>query len=283
MRTLLVLLKYPAPGQVKTRLAESLGPERAAALYRQWIGLVLHHVQPLRGELRVVAYFAGAAPSAFTEWDHLADEWWPQPDGELGARLAAGFERAQQANGPAIAIGTDCLEIDAATVRDAFARLADHDAVFGPTPDGGYYLVGTARHLPEFFASVPWSSADTLSSHLSQCEQRGWFVSLLPTRRDIDTAEDWHSYCRSRDATALSIAVVIPTLNEEAVLAATLQSVLAQADDGVRIIVADGGSTDGTLDVARHFGVSIVASPRRGRGCQIAAAIATLSKRRARS
>jgi rSAM/selenodomain-associated transferase 2/rSAM/selenodomain-associated transferase 1 len=261
---------------VKSRLAESLGHERAAELYRQWIGLVFERMQPLRGIVHVVGYFTGAPAAAFNEWRELADEWWPQPDGDLGTRLAAGFERAHAQGGPVVAIGTDCLEIDAALVGNAFSHLERHDSVFGPTPDGGYYLVGTSRHVPEFFDGVPWSCADTLSTHVSLCDERGWSVSLLPQRRDVDTVEDWQAHNGQANAARLSVAVVIPTLNEEAVLADTLDSVSSQADVGVRLIVADGGSTDSTVDVATRFAAEILHAPRRGRGCQIAAAVATL-------
>ena len=94
MPTLLVLLKYPAAGHVKTRLAQSLGAERAADHYRRWIGLVFDRLQPLRGTVRIVGFFDGEARQSFAEWEQLADEWWPQPAGDLAARLAAGFERA---------------------------------------------------------------------------------------------------------------------------------------------------------------------------------------------
>ena len=75
MPTLLVLLKYPIAGRVKTRLAKSLGRERAAELYRQWIGQVFDRMQPLRGSVRVIGFFDGATQNAFAEWEHLADEW----------------------------------------------------------------------------------------------------------------------------------------------------------------------------------------------------------------
>jgi rSAM/selenodomain-associated transferase 2/rSAM/selenodomain-associated transferase 1 len=262
---------------VKTRLAESLGTEQAARLYREWIGAVLQRVQPLRGDVQIVAYFDGAPRPAFADWEHLADDWWPQPDGDLGARLTAGFERACVQAAPVIAIGTDCLELDAAAIREAFARLADHEAVFGPTRDGGYYLVGTARHLPGFFQEVPWSSADTLSAQVSQCNRHGWSVSLLATRRDIDTAEDWRAYCAASRCKPQMMAVVIPTLNEEKTLPAALQSVLLQGDGDVQIVVADGGSTDATREIADRFGATVILSARRGRGCQIAAAMGAVT------
>jgi len=191
---LLVFLKYPRAGAVKTRLAESIGARRAAALYRGWVTLVLSRLQPLRGRVRIVAYFDGAAREEFAPWHPLADEWWGQPEGDLGERLRAGFAAAHAAGGKVAAVGTDCLELDAPLVVAALDVLEGHDVVFGPALDGGYYLVGTAREFPGFFRDIPWSSPSTLSVHLTRCAENGWSVGLLPARRDIDTVDDWREH-----------------------------------------------------------------------------------------
>ena len=65
---LFVFLKYPAPGRVKTRLAVDVGPDVAVALYREWIGVVLRAVQPLRPGVAIVGYYDGSAVEAFAEW-----------------------------------------------------------------------------------------------------------------------------------------------------------------------------------------------------------------------
>jgi rSAM/selenodomain-associated transferase 1 len=200
MRTLLVFLKYPAPGKVKTRLAESLGPARAAELYREWIGAVLSQVQPVRDSARLVACFDGAAEPEFAPWHGLADAWWPQAAGDLGDRLTAAFETWQLAPHSAVAIGTDCLDLEAAHVESAFARLESHDVVFGPATDGGYYLVGLARRLPDFFRDVPWSSVTTLAVHQAICTRNGWSCDVLSPLCDIDTGEDWSAYQRRMQA-----------------------------------------------------------------------------------
>lgn len=158
-----------------------------AALYRDWIGLVLSHLQPLRGGVKVICFFDGGPADQFRGWRHLADDWRAQPDGDLGERLEYGFVAAQCAGGPVVAVGTDCLELEADLVSEAFNVLSDHDAVLGPAPDGGYYLVGTARHLPGFFAGIRWSSEHTLADHLARCRHRRWSAGLLLPRCDIDT------------------------------------------------------------------------------------------------
>jgi rSAM/selenodomain-associated transferase 1 len=193
--TVLVFVKYPEPGRVKTRLAGRTSPEHAARLYRQWIGSVLGRLQPLRTTTRLVGYFDGAPREAFGDWHRLADDWWPQPEGDLGDRLVAGFEVGFDGDGgPVIAVGTDCLELEAEGITEAFEALSARDVVFGPAADGGYYLVGTSRARPSLFHSVRWSSPFTLADHLSRCRQEGWSVALLPCRHDIDTWDDWQAY-----------------------------------------------------------------------------------------
>jgi glycosyltransferase A (GT-A) superfamily protein (DUF2064 family) len=214
---LLVFLKYPEAGRVKTRLAEEIGADAAVRLYREWIGTVLQNVQAVRPDMHIVGYVDGAAPAKFSEWSALVDEWLPQPAGGLGERLAAGFQLGHARGGPVIAIGTDCLEVDATHVRSAFAHLLRQpqpptprpsspeaegegerpaDAVFGPATDGGYYLVGARNRIAGFFDNIRWSSPHTLSDHLNRCTELGLRVALLPQLSDIDTVADWQAYCQ---------------------------------------------------------------------------------------
>ena len=192
--TLLVFLKNPQPGQVKTRLAAAIGADRAASLYREWIGQVLRQLQPVRGMVRLVGYFEGGQFETFAAWHDLVDLWRPQPEGHLGTRLEHGFQRAHRDAGPVLAIGTDCLEIDAGLVLDALAALESSDVVLGPAADGGYYLIGTSRHLPGLFDEIRWSSPHASADQLARCRLHGWSTALLAQRGDIDTLEDWEAY-----------------------------------------------------------------------------------------
>jgi rSAM/selenodomain-associated transferase 1 len=189
-----VFARRPEPGRVKTRLAAEVGPERAAELYRGWVGEVFSALQPLRESTRLVCCYDGAPREAFASWERLADDWWPQPPGDLGERLAAGFRQALEAGGPVAAVGTDCLELDAALVGAGFDLLRSRDVVFGPTPDGGYYLVGMSADRTALFCGVRWSCPETLADHLARCREGGWSSGLLPPRHDIDTWDDWLAY-----------------------------------------------------------------------------------------
>jgi uncharacterized protein len=196
---LLVFLKYPEPGKVKTRLADELGQDVAASLYREWIGTVLRNMQPLRGTVCIIGCFDGAPVERFSEWNRYVDEWQEQPAGDLGSRLTQGFEWAHRRGGPVIAIGTDCLDLTARHVESALELLRECDGVFGPTTDGGYYLVGTRTQVLGFFEGVRWSSPHTLSDHLERCRALRLRSCLTEQLADIDTAADWRAYqARSR-------------------------------------------------------------------------------------
>lgn len=190
----IVFLKYPLVGKVKTRLAEGIGASAAANLYRDWIGVVLRNIQAIRPAMRIVGYFDGAPIEQFAGWFAWVDEWLPQPQSDLGDRLSFAFEWGHARGSPVLAIGTDCLELNSSHLVTAVSRLNDHDSVFGPATDGGYYLVGTSRFIPGFFDGIRWSSPNALSDHLEKCEQHGLRVSLLDQLADIDTAEDWQAY-----------------------------------------------------------------------------------------
>ncbi|QDU63802.1 hypothetical protein Pan216_46830 [Planctomycetes bacterium Pan216] len=196
--TIVVFLKYPAPGRCKTRLAASIGPEAAAELYREWIALVLGQLQEFRGEGRLLGYCDGAPVEDFAPWKDLVDGWWVQPEGPLDRRLDAAFRQGHHDSARVIALGSDCLDIDASLVRAGFDALATHDVVLGPAFDGGYYLVGTSRHLPGLFDDVRWSCADTLADQRKRCQDNDWSHTLLSPRGDIDTWDDWRAYCERR-------------------------------------------------------------------------------------
>ena len=226
--SLLVFLKYPEPGKVKTRLGAAVGMDRAAQLYRQWVQHVLQQVQAIRNRVRLIAVYDGAPLDAFAPWHHLVDLWWAQNKGHLGNRLTAAFYQAQivlhkvdtllpnSSSGnwqddsseettsasrtpmrtPVCAIGTDCLELDALLLQRGFDLLQHHDVVIGPTYDGGYYLIGTANFIPHLFDNIRWSSPWTLEDQVRQSQTLGYKVVYLPPRADIDTVDDWHAYCR---------------------------------------------------------------------------------------
>lgn len=198
---LVVFARAPQHGRVKTRLAATLGDDAALAIYRDLGARVMHAVTPLAAQCTLmVAGTPDDAEHALRRW--LADDlrFDPQGEGDLGARMASAIHR-RLASGAArvVVIGTDCPDISAAVVHDAFERLLRHDAVLGPASDGGYYLVGVRREnavatLHALFTDIPWSSPRTLAVTLERAAEQGVSVARLRELRDIDTAEDWRAW-----------------------------------------------------------------------------------------
>lgn len=195
-KTLGVFLKEPVPGKVKTRLATKIGNAAAALLYSSWLDEIFDRLQSLRSQVRLVALFDGVGEHAFDRWHGFADDWIPQASGDLGNRLDAAFRLLTQGNRHALAIGTDCLELNEDRLLEAFDRLERADVVLGPATDGGYYLIGCQRHYEGLFDRVRWSSEQTLANQFTRATELRLRCEQLQPMSDIDTWEDWCEYCR---------------------------------------------------------------------------------------
>lgn len=182
--TLIVFVKAPIAGRVKTRLAREVGTGRAAALFRH---MLARAYRGARGPWRTV--LAVDPPSA------IYDAIWPrdfdrmaQGKGDLGARMKDAFAAFA---GPTLIIGADAPGVRAHHMRDAFRALGRHDAVVGPAADGGYWLIGLAgrKPAPGLFDGVRWSSEHALADTLKTLPAN-FSVAFLETLRDIDEAKD---------------------------------------------------------------------------------------------
>lgn len=190
---LLLFTRYPEPGTAKTRLIPTLGAVGAAALSRQMTEHTLTHVQTLQHQhaVQVEIRFAGGSVELMQHW--LGPEWnyVLQGPGNLGDRLLRSLESAYQSGASRIVIiGTDCPELDAALLHRAFVALVDHDLVLGPAVDGGYYLIGVRRLIPELFTHIAWSTAAVLSQTMTVAQQLGLTIALLPPLSDVDYPAD---------------------------------------------------------------------------------------------
>jgi len=180
------MVKEPAVGRVKTRLARDVGPVRAAAVYRSTSASVLARIDR-RGAWHTEL---GVTP------DRAVDSAiWPkrfkrraQGNGDLGRRMQRVMDSAPP--GPVVVIGTDVPSIRPAHIQSALRALGSHDAVFGPSPDGGYWLVGLKRRprVPRAFACVEWSSRAALKQTLANLSHLK--VAQVAALDDVDEARD---------------------------------------------------------------------------------------------
>ena len=194
-RAILLFVKYPEPGKVKTRLAATMGAEKAAKIYQRLVAAVLPGL-PTGDDLTVV-YDPPEKRAEVMAWlqSLLAGrraQFTAQTGGDLGARLehafAAAFERGFE---QVAVIGSDCIELNPATFFAAWRALETHDAALGPSTDGGYYLLALKQPCAALFQGIAWSTDAVRKQTLARAHAAGLSVEELAVLPDIDTEADW--------------------------------------------------------------------------------------------
>jgi len=207
---LVVFLKYPEPGRVKTRLAASIGEAAAAGVYRElveatlrsagaWLATPAGRTTTSPRRLVWMAFDPPECEGALRAWlDPVIRQWQSPPhwvaqsSGDLGNRLQTIFQQGVSCGFSAIcAIGTDCPDLGVDDLNQAFDRLVAVEGVIGPATDGGYYLIGIKSIHPELFLNIPWSSNHTLSATLEAAARVGLGMDRLRPLDDVDTQDDW--------------------------------------------------------------------------------------------
>lgn len=190
---LIIFTRYPEPGKTKTRLIPALGAEGAAQLQRQMTEHTLVQARKLHGDRAVSLeiQFAGNSYQSMQAWLGPELNYQQQSEGDLGQKMHAAFAKSF-ADGVArtVAIGTDCPDIDAELLAAAFEAIAQHDLVLGPAEDGGYYLIGLKRLIPELFVGVKWGTSEVLATTNRIAQTLGVSTFLLPLLNDVDRPED---------------------------------------------------------------------------------------------
>ncbi len=207
---LIIFVKAPRPGAVKTRLAETLGALGACEAYCQLVESLLSQLSSLRQvELRFTPDDAGA------EIKHWLRPGWtagPQGTGDLGTRLEAAFaETFDRGAERVVIIGSDCPAVTPRDVQDAWRALESADVVLGPAQDGGYWLVALRRPQPDLFHGIAWSTSRVLAQTLTRAQAAGLRLRRLRELADVDTAEDWRGFLASGSPGQLSGSPPPPT------------------------------------------------------------------------
>jgi rSAM/selenodomain-associated transferase 1 len=205
VKRLIVFLKAPRAGSVKTRLGQEIGMEPARAAYCELVDGLLENLSNLSElELRV------SPDDAETEIAHWLKPSWrvtKQGEGDLTQRLNRAFEEAFQSGAKhVLVIGSDCPDVTEQHIHCAWEALASSqnhfDVVLGPATDGGYWLVGLNKPTPGLFQEIPWSSEKVLEKTLALASSASLKVKLLRTLSDIDTKADWERFQRAKGVSA---------------------------------------------------------------------------------
>lgn len=186
-QTLIVMIKEPRVGQVKTRLGRGMGAVPATWWFRHQVKRLLREVTDPHWQI-VLAVSPDVQGLSSRIWPNHFPRI-PQGNGDLGVRMTRLLEQPQR--GAVVLIGGDIPNIKAHHIADAFAKLGSNKAVFGPATDGGFWLVGLKRTSPtprDMFKNVRWSTeyalADTLANMPNDTPA---MVALL---QDVDTVAD---------------------------------------------------------------------------------------------
>jgi rSAM/selenodomain-associated transferase 1 len=193
---LIVFVKNPQAGRVKTRIAAEAGAEKALEIYLELLDITRRQALTFDSEWYI--FYS----------DHIDNhDAWPdqysrhlQHGSDLGERMFNAFltifsllpsiEKCK-----VILMGSDCPDINATILQQASAQLDEADCVIGPAVDGGYYLIGFSV-MPDkrIFSGISWSTSSVYSDTIKKLAEAGYSLGVLPVLSDVDTLADWHRY-----------------------------------------------------------------------------------------
>ena len=183
---LIIFIKNPILGTVKTRLAKAIGDEMALKVYN---GLL----EKSQKESKAVS----AERHLFYSKEIKDDSWSAsnfkknlQVEGDLGFKMRTAFETVISPYSKTIIIGSDCYDLTSEIIDEAFTELDSNDLVIGPANDGGYYLLGMKKLVPELFEEIEWSTEVVLNQTLKKAKELGLKVKCLQELIDIDNIDD---------------------------------------------------------------------------------------------
>ncbi len=202
-----VFARAPRPGRAKTRLIPLLGPRGAAEFQAALTADALRKVDALPSGISRWFFLAGGKFPDFLLGGarqpvgvrHGVPKQWrfePQRGADLGERLDDAFRNLLRHHSAAVVIGTDSPLLPKRILRTALAELRWCDAVLGPCPDGGFYLIGLRCFVPGVFGGIRWGTAWAFRDMLSRLVQKGLACAILEPHPDVDRPADFRALAR---------------------------------------------------------------------------------------
>ncbi|MBC7934389.1 MAG: TIGR04282 family arsenosugar biosynthesis glycosyltransferase [Rhizobacter sp.] len=188
-KALIIFVRKPEKGKVKTRLAATLGETKALSIYVE----LLHHTRRIATASIAdkFVFYADEIPPD-DDWSNEVFKKRLQADDDLGGKMKNAFTVLFEAGySNVIIIGSDCFELSAAIIEQAFELLQHKDVVIGPANDGGYYLLGMKKLHPCLFENKQWSTEHVLRQTTDDLERENISYTELVRLTDVDTEEDW--------------------------------------------------------------------------------------------
>ncbi|MEX2592354.1 MAG: TIGR04282 family arsenosugar biosynthesis glycosyltransferase [Anditalea sp.] len=184
---IIIFQKKPERGKVKTRLAKTIGDEKAVEVYQYLLDHT--HQQVALLHVPTFVFFDKEVQPEFLRNRNYHSAI--QSPGNLGEKMKSAFQEVfDQGYQKAVIIGTDCKELEAEILSGAINSLESHDLVIGPALDGGYYLLGMKKIHPPLFENKEWSSSTVFSDSMKDVKNLGLDTCILKELSDVDIYED---------------------------------------------------------------------------------------------
>ena len=184
----IIFVKNPELGKVKTRLSATIGNEKALEIYKELLAHTLMSVKEIMAD--VFIYFSDSIDENIFEFENIFLKKVQKGD-NLGERMSNAFKEVFDLwYDDVIIIGTDCPGLDLNLLENAFLQLDNVDVVIGPAEDGGYYLLGMKKHYAKLFENINWSSSSVLQTTLDNCNKNKLTHTLLSILSDVDEEKD---------------------------------------------------------------------------------------------
>ena len=186
--TLIIFVKNPELGKAKTRLAKTIGKEKALRIYDMLLHKTREVVTPLAVDLQV---YYNDYIDRDDLWENERFDKYLQVQDHLGAKMSTAFQHAfAQGYEKACIIGSDCWDLKTSHIEQAFDQLTTNDFTIGPSVDGGYYLLGMKALEPALFTDKQWSTSTVFKDTVETIKELGLTYALLPTISDVDVEAD---------------------------------------------------------------------------------------------
>jgi len=187
-KALIIFVRNPVQGKVKTRIAATAGEQEALRIYKE----LLRHTHAVSKSTDADKYvFYSDLPQLGDGWEDDLYHKLIQAGETLGDKMKDAFHRMfEKGYAQVVIIGSDCYELTAAIIEAAWNGLNEKDAVIGPARDGGYYLLGMKKFIPGIFENKKWSTSSVYTHTITDLEKAGTAYITLPLLNDVDTMED---------------------------------------------------------------------------------------------
>lgn len=188
---LIVFVRKPELGKVKTRLAAKLGEEAALKAYKQLLEITRTATLDVPADRHL--WYAGELVVQ-DSWSLTDYQKYLQPDGDLGYKMEIAFANALAEHQNVLIVGSDCPDVSGSILNDAFESLNQHDVVLGPTEDGGYYLLGMKYGHYQLFKDISWSTEKVFDQTIQKCKALQLKVNFMPMLFDVDTEAEFNRW-----------------------------------------------------------------------------------------